>query len=214
MVYDYIRRILPPVYHLWIRKIYGLENIPKDMPFIIALNHASYYEILLSYTILTSRLNKQIHSLANSRYWNNSITAAVLNYGKCIPVFVGKDYDEKKNKDAIKKAVQYLKKGHLIQIFPEGTRSIDGKLKKGHNGVAKLALLSKASVLPIGVIDSHKVLPKGKFFPRFKRCEVKIGKSITFRKYYKKKINDKILDEITRSIMKEIAKLIGQKYNY
>ena len=99
-------------------------------------------------------------------------------------------------------------------IFPEGTRSHDGKLKKAYTGIAKLTLSAKVSVLPVGIIDANKVLPKGKIFLRLKRCEVKIGKLMYFDKYYNKKPNKKIIEETTRSIMKEIAELIGQKYNY
>ena len=74
--------------------------------------------------------------------------------------------------------------------------------------------MAKVPVLPCGIINANNVLPKGKLFPRFARCEVKIGKLMYFDKYYNKKPSKKILEEITRSIMKEIAKLIGQKYNY
>ena len=214
MVYPIAKYIMPPIYKLWIRKVEGVENFPANQPFIIAANHTSYYDTILPHTILIPRLNKQIRALVNSRYWNNIITIIILNWGKCIPVYVGKDYDAKKNKMAIAKGVKYLRQGDLIQIFPEGTRSYDGKLKKGHNGVAKLAIKSKAPVIPVGIIDSDKVLPKGKFLPRFARCDIKIGKPMHFNKYYNKKLNNKDFDKITRSIMKEIAKLIGQKYNY
>ena len=214
MVYPIGKLIIPPIYNLWLRKVDGLENIPKDRPFIIAANHSSYYETLLPHTILIPRLNKQIRALVNSRYWNNIITKIILNWGECIQVFVGNDYDAKKNNEAIQKSAIYLKKGDLIQIFPEGTRSYDGKLKKGHNGIARLALKAKAPVLPMGIIGTHKILPKGKIFPRFKRCDVKFGKLLNFEKYYNKKIDEKLLQQITREVMEEIARLIGQEYNY
>ena len=212
MVYPIAKYIAPLIYHPWLRKIVGLENIPKDTAFIIAANHSSYYDTLLPYTILTVRLNKQIHSLSNNRYWKISAAGAILDWGQCIPVYVGKDYDAKKNMQALKKAGDFLKKGHIIQIFPEGTRSLDGKLKKGHEGIAKLALKAKVPVVPFGIIGSNKVLPKGKFFPRFTRCDVKIGKPIYLNQYYKKRITKKILKQATDNIMKELAKLIGQKY--
>ena len=74
-----------------------------------------------------------------------------------------------------------------------------------------MALKSKMEVLPVGVIDSFKVLPRGAMFPRFVRCEIKIGKPIKFNN---KKTTKKVIDETTRSIMKQIAKLINQKYSY
>lgn len=215
MVYPIGKRIIPPIYKLWLRKVTGLENVPRDRPFIIATNHSSYYDTLLVPTIIIPNTNKKLHAWVDSAYWNISFTKFFLNMWECIPVYIERQKNAKeKNKQAFKKALSYLKKGDLIMIFPEGKRNADGKLSKGYTGIAKLALASKAPVLPIGIIGANKVLPKGKFFPRFKKCEVKIGKLMYFNNYYNKKINDKILEDVTRSIMKEIAKLIGQKYNY
>ena len=215
MAYPIAKLLVPLIYKPWTRKIDGLENIPKDMPFIIASNHASYYDALLPAVIIAPKINKKIHPLVNSFYWKPFITRFFLDLWEAIPVYVGKGKNAKeKNMKAFEKALSYLKKGESIMIFPEGARSSDGKLKKAYTGVARLALKSKVPVLPVGVIDSNKVLPVGKMLPRFKRCEVKIGKLIHFDKYSNRRINDKLLEEITRSIMKEIAKLIGQKYNY
>ena len=214
MVYAITKHTLGPIYRLWLRRINGLENLPKDGQFIIALNHASYYETILPYITILPKLNKQMHALVNSRYWKFLPARIIINWGKCIPVYVGKDSDPKKNEIALKKAKKFLEMGHLIQIFPEGTRSNDGKLKKSHSGVARLAIMAKVPVVPVGIVGSDKVMPKGKIFPRFKRCEMNIGKPMHFNKYYNKKLNNKDFDKITRSIMKEIAKLIGQEYNY
>ena len=69
-------------------------------------------------------------------------------------------------------------------------------------------------VLPVGIIDSHKVLSRGSIIPRLKRCEVKIGKPLNFSKYYTGEITEKTLKKVTIKIMEEIAKLIGQKYDF
>lgn len=213
MAYPISKWIIPPIYKLWIRKIEGLENIPKDRPFIIAANHASYYDALLPAVIIVPRINRKVHAMVNSFYWKPFITRFFLDLWEAIPVYVGKEKDaKKKNKEAFQKALSYIKKGEPIMIFPEGTRSRDGKLKKAYPGAAKLALKSKIEVLPVGVIDSFKVLPRGAIFPRFARCEVKIGKPMNFN--YNKKTTKKIIDETTRSIMKQIAKLINQKYTH
>ncbi len=215
MVYPISRWIVPPIYKLWIRKVEGLENISKDIPFIIAANHSSYYDALLIPVIIAPKINKKIHAMVNSFYWRPLITRFFLDLWESVPVYVEKEKDAKeKNKQAFEKALIYLKKNEIIMIFPEGRRSKDGKLQKAYNGIAKLALKAKVPVLPCGIIGSHKVLPVGKAFPRFVKCEVKIGKLIYFDKYYNKKINNKILEVITRQIMKEIAKLIRQEYNY
>lgn len=215
MAYPIGKWIVPPIYRFWIGKVDGLQNIPQDKAFIIAVNHSSYFDVLIPAVLMVPKLNKKIHALSHSYYWNPLITRFFLNLWEAVPVYVEKEKGSKeKNKRAFSKALAYLKKNELVMIFPEGTRSKDGKLGKAYPGVAKLALESKKPVLPFGIIGAYKVLPKGKIFPRFARCEVKIGKPMSFEKYYDKKINKKILEEVTRKIMVEIAKLIGQKYNY
>ncbi|MEK6984457.1 MAG: lysophospholipid acyltransferase family protein [Nanoarchaeota archaeon] len=215
MAYPISKWIVPPIYKLWLRKIEGWENVPKDKSFIIAVNHTSYYDALLIPCIIISRQNRQFRALVNSFYWKNIITKFFLNLWGGIPVYVDKEVNAKKNnQEYMKKVLQSLDKGEIVIIFPEGRRSKDGKLQKAYTGVAKIALKAKVPVLPVAIIDANKVLPVGKVLPRFKRCEVKFGKPIYFNKYYNIKSSEKIFVKITRSIMKEIAKLIGQKYNY
>jgi len=214
MVYPIGKLIIPPVYKLWLRNAEGIENIPKDKAFIIAANHSSYYDTLLPHVLILPIIDKKIIALVNNTYWSNLATRMFLDWGNCTPVYVGKYYDKKKNEKSINKAIKYLKNKGVVLIFPEGTRSIKGELQRAHTGIAKLALKAKVPVLPFGIIGAYKTLPKGKIFPRFIRCEVKIGKLMYFDKYYNKKLNDKTLYEITRNIMKEIGKLIGQKYKY
>lgn len=214
MAYLIEKCTIMPVYRLWIRKIKGLENVPKNKSFIIAANHTSYFDALLLPSIILAKIDKKMHALVNAYYWKNFITRTFLNLWGCIPVYVEKEPNAKeKNKQAFEQAVNHLKNNEIMMIFPEGRRS-DGKLLKAYSGIARLALSAKVPVLPCGIIDSNKVLPKGKTFPRLVRCEVKIGKLMYFERYYNKKPNDKILEEVTRSIMKEIAKLTNQKYNY
>lgn len=215
MVYTIEKMILLPLYKMWLRNVEGVRNIPKDKIFIIAVNHSSYFDIFLPPILVAPKAGKKIRAWVNSYYWKPFIAGFFLDLWEAIPVFVEKEKDsKKKNKISFNKTVKCLKNNELVMIFPEGTRSPDGKLKKAYTGIARLALKTKVPVLPIGLIGFHKALPRGKIFPRFKRCEVKIGKPITFEKYYSKNPNKKIFEEVTRIIMKEIAKLIGQKYNY
>lgn len=215
MAYPIAKWIIPLIYKLWLRKAHGIENIPKDKPFIIAANHSSYFDIFIPPVLIAPKTDKKIHALVNSYYWKPFVTRTFLNLWEAIPVFVEKEkYAKGKNTQSLEKAAACLKKNELLMIFPEGTRSKDGKLKKSYHGAARLALKAKAPVLPVGIINANKVLPIGKTFPRFTRCEVKIGKLMHFEKHYNKRINKKILEEVTRSIMKEIGKLINQKYNY
>lgn len=215
MVYPIGKWVVYSIYRPWLRKVEGLANAPKDRPFIIAANHASYFDALLLHCIIIPKINKKIHAMVNSYYWKNPLTKAILDWGGSIPVFVEKERNSKeKNEISFEKALDYIKKGDPVEIFPEGRRSLNGKLQKAYTGIAKLALKAKVPVLPVGIIGSHKVLPVVKILPRFTRCEVKIGKLMYFEKYYNKNLNNKVFEEVTRSIMKQIAKLIGQEYNY
>lgn len=215
MVHPIAKLIIPPIYQLWLRKIGGLENIPKDGPFIIAANHTSYYETVLLHTILIPRINKEVHALCNSYYWRYLVARYFLDMSQTIPVYVEKSVKSRsKNKKSFNKALHYLKKKEIVLVFPEGKRGDGKKLNKAYNGVAKLAIKSKVPVMPVGFVDAHKVLPKGKLVPRFKRAEVRFGKPMKFERFYNKKINDKILNQVTGEIMKQVGKLIRQKYNY
>ncbi len=213
MAYQISKYIIPPIYLMWLREVDGLENVPKDKPFIIAVNHTSYYDALLLPCILGPKINKQFHAWVNSFYWRYPMTRFFLNLWGGIPMYVEKEKgSKKKNKAAFKQSIKFLRKGDVVMIFPEGRRS-DGKLLKAYPGIARLALTAKVPVLPIGIIGANKVIPKGVTFPRFARCDVKIGKLLHFDSFYKKN-DEKTFEQVTRSIMKEIAKLIGQKYNY
>lgn len=214
MAYPIGKIVVPALYRPWIGKVEGLKNIPKDIPFIIAANHSSYFDDFLLPTIIVPKINRKMHAWVNAYYWKNPVSRFFLDMWGGIPMHVAKEENAKeKNKDSINLTITYLKNKEPVMIFPEGKRN-DGNLLRGHLGIARLALKSKAPVLPCGIIGANNVLPKGKFFPRLARCEVKMGKLIYFDKHYNKNPTKKILEEITRSIMKDIAKLIGQKYDY
>ena len=141
--------------------------------------------------------------------FDNPLKAAWHTYAGAIPLD-----REKGGKEALGWAIKALKHGKIIAIHPEGTRSLTGKLLRARTGVARLALEARVPVLPVGFIGTFKILPKGKYVPKAKRAIMNIGKPMYFTEYYNKKINKKMLREVTTKIMKEIAKLCRQKYNF
>ena len=213
MVYPIGKLIIPLIAKLWIGKVIGLDNIPKDRPFIIAANHSSYLDDFSMPPLVILYLNKKLHMYCNDRFYKNKFFAAFLNWAKCIPISI-QTKNKKVNKRAFKLALKYLKKGEPVGIFPEGGISIDGKLKEAKTGIAKLALVARVPVLPIGIIGSYKVLPREAKFPKFKRFDIKIGKLIYLDKYFGKENNKKVLKVATTLIMKKIAKLINKRYRY
>lgn len=209
MVYPIGKRVIPPIVKFWIKNVNGLENIPKKGPFIIAANHASYMDHFIIMSTLVPYVDKKIHHLAKKEHFDNFFKKAWHTYVGAIPLD-----RESGGKEALKWAVKALKKGKIIAIHPEGTRSLTGKLQKAKTGVARLALISKAPVVPVGLIGTFDILPKGKYIPRLKKAAMNIGKPVYFPEYCNKKISKRLLREATNKIMKEIARLSGQKYNF
>ncbi len=209
MVYTIGKIIIMPTVKLWVKEVNGLENVPAKGPFIIAANHESYMDHLIVASTLISHLDRKIHFLAKKEHFDNIFKKAWHNYAGAIPLD-----RQAGGKEALKWAVQALKKGKIIAIHPEGTRSLTGNLQKGKTGVVRLALAAKVPVLPVGLIGTFEILPKGKYIPKLRRATMNIGKPIYFDKYYNKRTTKKILREITTSMMKEIAKLCKQEYNF
>jgi 1-acyl-sn-glycerol-3-phosphate acyltransferase len=202
----------------FIKKIEGSRNLRGEGPFIIAANHASHIDWFFLFMRFASIMDRYLHTFATTIGYKNLIYRFLVDFTQCIWM------DPKSKMRAIYTALEYLKRGEVIGIFPEGTRSPDGKIRKGKSGIAALALQAKVSVVPVGLINTHKVLPRGAVFPRFARCEANIGEPLKFDDYYKDYDeavgqNDqpriaKIQEEVVRIIMREIARLSNQEYRY
>ncbi|MFH0868342.1 MAG: lysophospholipid acyltransferase family protein [Candidatus Woesearchaeota archaeon] len=209
MAYPLGKKIFNPIINLWIRKVNGLENIPKQGAFIVAANHASYADHLIIASVLITYLNKKVHFLSKKEHFDNIFKKAWHTYAGAIPLD-----RQSGGKEALRLAVKALKHGKIIAIHPEGTRSLTGKMQKGKTGVARLALKARVPVVPIGLIGTFEILPKGKVIPKLKRAEMNIGKPMNFTRYYNKKTNKQDIENITRMIMKEIARLCKQRYDF
>ena len=183
------RHIIPKVFRIWTRNVSGLENLPKDRPFIISPNHCSYIEHYLISCIVIPYINKKLHFIDKKEHFESpqqnfwhKMWAKYITY---IPI------DREKGEQALKSALHYIRKGAVIVIYPEGTRSLNGKLQKGKTGVARLALWAKVPVVPIGIKGTFEILPKGKAIPRLKKADFNFGKPIYFNEYYNKPITKK-----------------------
>ena len=209
MVHAIAKRIIPPIVKLWVKKINGIENMPEDKNFIMAANHASYLDHWIISSILIPHTNKKLHYLAKKEHFDTFFQRIIHKWFGAIPL----DRDTG-GADALKWALKALKEGKNIGIYPEGTRTLTGKMQRAKTGVARLALGSKAPILPIGLIGTFKIMPKGQHYPKLKRATVNIGKLMYFNEYYGKENDPETLRLVTTKIMKEIAKLSKQEYNF
>ena len=213
-----IRLLCLFIFFPFLRKIRGNENLPKEKAFIIASNHTTIFDGLLLTVYLTQPIGKHLHFISKANYYANPLFKFLMETAQNIKL------EEKVKAKSLFTAIEYLKHGEIIGIFPEATRSPDGKIRKAQSGVAALALTAKVPVVPVGLINTYKILPRGRLFPRFARCEINIGKPLEFKDHYKEydevvaqndqtRIRD-IEEEIVRIIMKEIAKLSDQEYPF
>ncbi len=199
-------------------KINGTHNLPKEGAFILAANHSSHFDWLYIILNLTRALKRHVHILATKKYYGNKIFRFFVEISQGIWV------SDREGARSLFIAINLLKDGKIVVIFPEGTRSPDGKIRKGKNGIAAMALSAKVPIAPIGLIDTHKVLPRGGYFLRPARCRMNIGKPLTFESYYKdynealdQDDREKLLaieEEVVRTIMKGIARLSNQEYPF
>ena len=113
---------------------------------------------------------------------------------------------------ALLSGLKVLRRGELFGIYPEGTRSPDGRLYRGKTGVARLALEAKVAVIPVAVINTDQIAPPGKLFGRFMRPRVRFGKPLDYSRYWGMEGDRYILRSITDEIMYEIMAMSGQEY--
>ena len=188
----------------------GLENIPKEGPAILASNHLSVVDSLF----LPLAVDRQIVFIGKSDYFTGKslkgrIIASFMKSMGVIPV----DRSGGKGQSALDKALERLESGELFGIYPEGTRSPNGKLYKGKVGVAKLALQSGAPIIPVAMVGTDIAQPIGKKLPlRGVPIQTRIGKAIDISKY--ENITDKheLYRTITDELMRQIQKMSGQDY--
>ncbi len=187
-----IGRILFKIFFRY--EVQGRENVPLTGPLVLAANHASFIDpILLGCT--TDRL---VQYIMYASYYR-SFAHPIFRFLRCIPV------DEKDSLGALKAGVHSLKEGACIGIFPEGRVSADGKLNPPMRGALFLAQRSGAQVVVVALKGNHDGLPRGAWFPRFKKIMPIIGKPFTVAKTLSKKETA----ELTDNMMAELATKLG-----
>jgi len=185
---------------IWIKKVEGLKNVPKNGAFIVAANHSSYFDFISLITVLPRR----VYFLAAEKFYKSKFWRPLVAGTGQIKV----DRESSDKKEVYQKVFSVLNGGEVLGIFPEGTRSADGKIGKTYTGVAKFALGAKVPVVPVGITGTFEVMSRHDKKPKFKKnINVKIGKPIYFEEYYGKESDEVILRKITDRIIEEIEKL-------
>jgi 1-acyl-sn-glycerol-3-phosphate acyltransferase len=188
----------------------GTENVPDEGPAILASNHLSYADWLF----MPLALARRVTFVAKAEYFNGSGIKGFLQ--KSFFSGAGQVPIDRSSggaaEGALLSAKRILAAGELFGIYPEGTRSHDGKLYRGKTGVARLALETGVPVIPVAVVGTDVVAPPGKKFGSFTRPVVRFGKPLDFSRYEGLENDRYILRSVTDEIMYEIMQLSGQEY--
>jgi len=210
--YQVSRVVAWPFLHLLGRpEITGEEHIPRTGGAIVASNHLSIVDSIF----LPFMLDRPLTFAAKSEYFAGGkrpgqlFAAAYLRATKQLSV----DRDSARAaQDTLQSALQLLQAGELFGVYPEGTRSPDGRLYRGRTGVGWLALASGLPVIPVAMIGTDQVLPPGRTIPRLHRVGIRIGEPMTFDGYRDRGPPAQARRAITDDVMKAIQALSGQEY--
>jgi 1-acyl-sn-glycerol-3-phosphate acyltransferase len=203
--------ILGPILRLFFRPwVEGLEHVPEEGGAVLASNHLSFSDSIFLPLVVPRRVT----FLAKSDYFDGRgvkgrLTAGFFKSAGQLPVDRS---GGKASEAALSTGLKVLNEGHLLGIYPEGTRSPDGRLYRGKTGVARMALEAGVPVLPVAMIDTEKIQPIGKKIPRIMRVGIKIGPPLDFSRYEGMEGDRFVLRSITDEIMYELMDLSSQEY--
>lgn len=188
----------------------GAQNVPERGPVILASNHLSVADWLFMPLVIPRRVT----FVAKAEYFNTPgikgrLQKAFFSGAGQVPI------DRSSGSaaaGALATGLRILSEGDVFGIYPEGTRSPDGRLYKGKTGIARIALDSGAPVIPVGVIGTDVIAPQGKLFGRIVQPHVRFGEPIDFSRYEGMQDDRFVLRSITDEVMYEIMLLTGQEY--
>jgi 1-acyl-sn-glycerol-3-phosphate acyltransferase len=198
--------LLGPLLRLLYRpKAVGLENIPEG-PAILASNHQSFLDDLLLPLVVPGR---KVVFLAKADYFDKWYLRWFFKGANVIPV---RRESRSGAEAALQTGVRALREGNLVGIFPEGTRSPDGRLYRGKTGVARMALEAQVPVVPVAITGTFEALPYDRKLPKPGRVTVRFGKPLDFQRHYGNPADRFVLRSVTDEILYEIMLMSGQEY--
>jgi 1-acyl-sn-glycerol-3-phosphate acyltransferase len=210
--YWIVKAILSPILRTFFRpKVEGLENVPADGPAILASNHLSFSDSIFLPLVIPGR---RVTFLAKSDYFTSRGVKGRLKAGffRGVGQLPVDRSGGRASQAALEAGLSVLKDGGLLGIYPEGTRSPDGRLYRGKTGVARMALEGGVPVIPCAMVNTFEIQPPGKVLPKVMPVVIRIGKPLDFSRYAGMEDDRFVLRSMTDEIMYELMLLSGQEY--
>ena len=212
MFYWFLKTIvIGPIIKLLFRPwVEGEENIPEEGAAIFASNHLSFSDSIFLPLVVPRRMT----FLAKSDYFTGRglkgrATAAFFRGVGQLPVDRS---GGRAGEAALRSGLKVLRRGELLGIYPEGTRSPDGRLYRGKTGVARMALEAGVKVIPCAMVNTYEIQPPGQVVPKVMPVVMRIGKPLDFSRYAGMEDDRFVLRSMTDEIMYELMQLSGQEY--
>ena len=208
MIYVLTRAVCLALFKvLWRPVVVGREHIPPDGPVILASNHLSFIDSI----VIPLSVSRRVVFLAKAEYWEGRSLASLprrlfFRTFDAVPVQRVQQRDAQASLDL---ARQVLARGDAFGIYPEGTRSRDGRLYRGRTGVGWLSMAADAPVVPVGLVGTDRVQPIGATVPRLRRVRIAFGPPVRPEDYADLPPG-RARREITDAVMESVAALSGQ----
>ena len=200
----------PVLLTLFRPKVIGRKHFPRKGAAILASNHVSFSDSIFLPLVAPRRIT----FLAKSEYFTGKGIKGALN--KAFFAGVGQVPIDRSGGRASEAAIQtglrILGEGKLLGIYPEGTRSPDGRLYRGRTGVARMAIEAGVPIIPVAMIGTYEVQPTGQIWPRIRRIAVAYGEPIDTTEYAEQGTDPVALRALTNRIMEALQQLSGQEY--
>jgi 1-acyl-sn-glycerol-3-phosphate acyltransferase len=205
-LYRTLKRVLPsianPYFHVHCE---GLENVPATEPAVLACNHLSFIDSI----VLPLNVPRPVYFLGKADYWDSWKTRWFFQGTGVVPIQRG---GGEASENALRTGVEILSRGELLGIYPEGTRSPDGRLYRGKTGPARMALEADVPIVPCAVLGTNEAMPTGTYRPRRESITVRYGRPLDLSRFRDRRTDPFVLRSATDELMYEIMMLSGQEY--
>jgi 1-acyl-sn-glycerol-3-phosphate acyltransferase len=207
LLYWVVKGVLMPVLHAGYKvRVEGRQHLPKQGGVILACNHRSFLDSIFLPLVVPRRVT----FVAKAEYFDDPKTAWFFRAVGQIPI---RREGGAASERALETAMSVLQSGNVFGIYPEGTRTRDGYLHRGHTGVARLAFRTRSPIVPVGMIGTDEVQPIDSKFPKINRTvTVRFGEPIAASRYGDRADDRMALRELTDEVMYEICQLSGYEY--